>query len=47
MSVRVEGLDEPPNAANPNHIDNGTPANHGWPCFANQEIFEFFRSLRP
>lgn len=30
-----------------NHDDpNYQDTNHGWPCFANQQIFEFFESLR-
>ena len=28
-----------------NYIDNGTPTNHGWPCFANGQILQFFQSL--
>lgn len=35
------------NHDDPNYIDNGTPTNHGWPCFANDQIFQFFESLRP
>lgn len=34
------------NHDDPNYIDNGNPTNHGWPCFANPQIFEFFESLR-
>jgi poly(3-hydroxybutyrate) depolymerase len=34
------------NHNDPNYIDNGTPTNHGWPCFANDEIFRFFESAR-
>jgi hypothetical protein len=30
-----------------NHDDpNYQDTNHGWPCFANQQILEFFESLR-
>jgi predicted esterase len=34
------------NHNDPNYIDNGSPTNHGWPCFANQEIFDFFQATR-
>ena len=34
------------NHNDPNYIDNGTPSNHGWPCFANNEIFSFFEATR-
>jgi polyhydroxybutyrate depolymerase len=34
------------NHNDPNYLDNGTPTNHGWPCFANAEIFQFFESQR-
>ena len=34
------------NHNDPNYIDNGTPTNHGWPCFANNEIFSFFEATR-
>jgi polyhydroxybutyrate depolymerase len=34
------------NHNDPNYIENGTPTNHGWPCFANQEIFDFFEATR-
>jgi len=34
------------NHNDPNYIDNGTPTNHGWPCFANQEIFDFLQATR-
>jgi polyhydroxybutyrate depolymerase len=34
------------NHNDPNYIDNGTPSNHGWPCFANQELFDFFQATR-
>lgn len=30
----------------PNYLDNGNPTNHGWPCFANGQIFAFFESFR-
>jgi poly(3-hydroxybutyrate) depolymerase len=33
------------NHNDPNYIDNGTPTNHGWPCFANAQIQTFFESL--
>jgi polyhydroxybutyrate depolymerase len=33
------------NHDDPNYIDNGTPTNHGWPCFANAQIQSFFESL--
>ena len=33
------------NHNDPNYIDNGTPTNHGWPCFANAQIQQFFESL--
>jgi hypothetical protein len=30
-----------------NHDDpNYQNTNHGWPCFANSQIFQFFESLR-
>jgi polyhydroxybutyrate depolymerase len=34
------------NHNDPNYIDNGTPTNHGWPCFANQQIFDFLEATR-
>jgi polyhydroxybutyrate depolymerase len=34
------------NHDDPNYIDNGNPTNHGWPCFANGEIFRFFEAQR-
>jgi len=33
------------NHNDPNYIDNATPTNHGWPCFANGAIVDFFESL--
>lgn len=30
----------------PNYLDNGNPTNHGWPCFANSQIFAFLESNR-
>ena len=33
------------NHDDPNYVDNGTPTNHGWPCFANAQIQSFFESL--
>ena len=30
----------------PNYFANGNPTNHGWPCFANSQIFAFFESQR-
>lgn len=30
----------------PNYVENGSPTNHGWPCFATQQIFEFFEAQR-
>lgn len=33
------------NHDDPNYND-GRDTNHGWPCFANDEIFNFFESLR-
>jgi polyhydroxybutyrate depolymerase len=30
----------------PNYLQNGNPTNHGWPCFANSQIFQFFESQR-
>lgn len=33
------------NHNDPNYVDNGTPTNHGWPCFANAQIQSFFESL--
>jgi poly(3-hydroxybutyrate) depolymerase len=33
------------NHDDPNYIDNGTPTNHGWPCFANAQIQSFIESL--
>ncbi len=47
--VEYEGCAAPTlfcNHDDPNYIDNGTPTNHGWPCFANEQIFRFFESLR-
>jgi poly(3-hydroxybutyrate) depolymerase len=34
------------NHNDPNYLENGQPSNHGWPCFATQEIFDFFEELR-
>jgi len=34
------------NHNDPNYIQNGVPSNHGWPCFANNEIFSFFEATR-
>ncbi|HVZ32072.1 MAG TPA: hypothetical protein VG963_06595, partial [Polyangiaceae bacterium] len=35
------------NHNDPNYIDNnGVATNHGWPCFANDEIFRFFEAVR-
>jgi polyhydroxybutyrate depolymerase len=34
------------NHDDPNYLDNGTPSNHGWPCFANTQIFSFLESNR-
>jgi polyhydroxybutyrate depolymerase len=34
------------NHDDPNYLDNGNPTNHGWPCFANSEIFRFFEAQR-
>jgi polyhydroxybutyrate depolymerase len=34
------------NHNDPNYIDQGNPTNHGWPCFANTEIFAFFEATR-
>jgi polyhydroxybutyrate depolymerase len=34
------------NHNDPNYLENGQPTNHGWPCFANQQIFEFLESVR-
>jgi polyhydroxybutyrate depolymerase len=34
------------NHNDPNYLDNGNPTNHGWPCFANSEIFAFFEAQR-
>lgn len=34
------------NHDDPNYLDNGNPTNHGWPCFANSQIFQFFESQR-
>jgi hypothetical protein len=35
------------NHNDPNYLlDDGSPSNHGWPCFANTQIFQFFESLR-
>lgn len=34
------------NHNDPNYLDNGNPTNHGWPCFANSQIFQFFESQR-
>lgn len=34
------------NHDDPNYVENGNPTNHGWPCFANDQIFAFFESLR-
>jgi poly(3-hydroxybutyrate) depolymerase len=35
------------NHNDPNYTDqNGVDTNHGWPCFANNEIFSFFESTR-
>lgn len=30
----------------PNYLQNGNPTNHGWPCFANSQIFQFFEAQR-
>jgi predicted esterase len=30
----------------PNYLQNGNPTNHGWPCFANSQIFAFLESNR-
>lgn len=32
------------NHDDPNYVDNGTPTNHGWPCFANAQIVDFFQA---
>lgn len=34
------------NHNDPNYLQNGNPTNHGWPCFANAEIFAFFEATR-
>jgi hypothetical protein len=34
------------NHNDPNYFQGNTPTNHGWPCFANQQIFTFFESTR-
>ena len=34
------------NHNDPNYLENGNPTNHGWPCFANSQIFQFFESQR-
>jgi poly(3-hydroxybutyrate) depolymerase len=34
------------NHNDPFYTDQGTDTNHGWPCFANSEIFSFFESTR-
>ena len=34
------------NHNDPNYNENGTDTNHGWPCFANDEIFSFFEATR-
>ena len=34
------------NHDDPNYLENGNPTNHGWPCFANSQIFQFFESQR-
>jgi hypothetical protein len=34
------------NHDDPNYLDNGNPTNHGWPCFANSQIFQFFEAQR-
>lgn len=35
------------NHDDPNYFRaDGSPSNHGWPCFANTQIFQFFESLR-
>lgn len=47
--VRYDGCAAPTvfcNHDDPNYVDNGNPTNHGWPCFANSQIFEFFESQR-
>ncbi len=42
--VRFDGCEQP--LVWCNHDDpNYAKTNHGWPCFANQAIFEFFRDL--
>ena len=34
------------NHDDPNYLDNGNPTNHGWPCFANSQIFQFLEAVR-
>jgi hypothetical protein len=34
------------NHDDPNYLENNNPTNHGWPCFANSQIFAFFESFR-
>jgi predicted esterase len=34
------------NHDDPNYFQGNIPTNHGWPCFANQEIFAFLESAR-
>jgi polyhydroxybutyrate depolymerase len=34
------------NHNDPNYFQNNVPTNHGWPCFANSEIFAFFEAQR-
>ncbi len=34
------------NHNDPNYLDNGNPTNHGWPCFANGQIFQFLESVQ-
>jgi len=34
------------NHNDPNYTDQGVDTNHGWPCFANNEIFSFFEATR-
>lgn len=34
------------NHDDPNYFENGNATNHGWPCFANSQIFQFFEAQR-
>jgi poly(3-hydroxybutyrate) depolymerase len=34
------------NHNDPNYLQDGNPTNHGWPCFANNQIFSFFEATR-